>query len=114
MEIIVVTSLIVIFDFLVNLNYLAGVWATPKDRFFMGTVHWPGDYFSYLSQFSQGAASWFTSYNLFSSDFKQRTFFLWIDVFLGRLFHLIGISQIPAYQLSVAVFVIILLVLSFL
>ncbi len=114
MEFLIVSLILVLFASLNSLNYFVFSLATPKNSFFLGTVHWAGDYFYYLSQFAQGKHQWFFSYDLYTSDFKQKTLVGWVNVFLGHLFSLIRIDQLLAYQLSVIIFVALILGLSYL
>ncbi|MBI5452827.1 hypothetical protein HY945_05170, partial [Candidatus Gottesmanbacteria bacterium] len=104
MELFLVLFTIILFVFLNSLTYILGALATPAGSVFLGTVHWTGDYFSYLSQFAQGATNWFFSYDLYTSDFPHPTLVGWVNVFLGRIFHLIGINHLMAYQLSIVIF----------
>lgn len=73
---------------------------TPAGFVYLGTIHHPHDYFYYLSQFSQGKESFLLSYDLYSSEFRQAVPIGWINVVFGRLFFLLGIESIDAYQLS--------------
>src|SRR3990167_4479799 len=98
MEVFIVSIIILLALILNSLTYIAGVLATPANAVYLGTVHWPGDYFYYLSQFAQGRYSWFFSYDLYSRDFPVKTLGGWVNVFLGRLFFLAGIDHLRAYQ----------------
>lgn len=114
MEHLTIVAVIIIFVVLNGLTYISGVLATPTGSIFLGTVHWPGDYFYYLSQFVQGKNSWFSGYDLFTSDFKSRTLVGWVNIFLGRIFYLLGVNHFLAYQLSIVIFAIGFLSLSYL
>lgn len=81
---------------------IIGFQKTPADTVFLGTVHHSDDYFYYLSQFTQGTTRFLTTTNLYSSENGPDTFIGWSNVLTGRLFHLIGIPAIPAYQISIA------------
>ncbi len=104
MEFFIILFTILLFVFLNSLTYILGALATPAGSIFLGTVHWTGDYFYYLSQFAQGVSSWFYSYDLYTADFKTSVLVGWVNVFLGRLFYLIGINHLLAYQLSIVIF----------
>src|SRR3989344_4080132 len=114
MDALIVAISILLSVILVSVNYLSGLLATPPNAVYLGTVHWPGDYFYYLSQFAQGRYSWFYSYDLYTGDFPFKTLVGWVNVFLGRIFFLVGIDQFKAYQLCVIIFLSIFLLLSFL
>lgn len=114
MELIIITAIIFFSVFLNSLNFIVGLLSTPKDLFFLGTVHWSGDYFYYLSQFAQGKISWLKGYDLYTADFPVETYVGWVNVFLGRIFYLLGVSHLLAYQLSVVIFSITFLGVSYL
>jgi len=104
----VYTLLIISIIFLATLENLwpsiAGFLTTPQGFVFLGTVHHPGDYFYYLSQFAQGSTRWLTTVDLYTAEPIHSSFVGWSNVLLGRMFHLIGVSPIPAYQISIGVF----------
>ncbi len=114
MEILIVGFIILLFLFLNGLPFIFGILNTPKGSQFLGTVHWPPDYFYYLSQFFQGKSDWFSSFDLYTGDFRSKTFVGWVGVFLGHVFQLLGIDSVAAYQLSIVLFATILLILSYL
>ncbi|MCL4339418.1 hypothetical protein M1271_07075 [Patescibacteria group bacterium] len=114
MEILLIGFIIVLFLFLNGLPLIVGMINTPKGSQFLGTVHWPPDYFYYLSQFFQGKGNWFASYDLFTGDFISKTFVGWVNVFLGHVFSLLGIGSVAAYQISIVIFAVILLIASYL
>lgn len=82
---------------------IVGFQQSSLGSVFLGTVHHSDDYFYYLSQFSQGATRWLTTTNLYTSETTPDTFVGWSNVLTGHLFHLVGISAIPAYQISIAI-----------
>lgn len=86
---------------------------TPKGMSYLGTVHWSGDYFYYLSQFAQGKTRIMSGYDLYTGDFNQPTYVGWLNVFLGHIFYLSGIAQIPAYYLSVYLLTILFMAASY-
>lgn len=114
LEFFIVTVFIFIFVFLNSLTFIIGSFLTPEGSVFLGTVHWPADYFYYLSQFGQGRNSWFFSFDLFTLDFSQKTLVGWVNVFLGRIFYLLGVNHFLAYQISVVIFTVVFLCLSYL
>ena len=101
MEKLIVAGITILLVFLNSLPSIVGVLRTPPGNVFLGTIHWPGDYFYYLSQFAQGQTHWFWSYDLYTNDFSKQTLVGWVNVFLGKVFSLIGISHMSAYGLLV-------------
>lgn len=80
---------------------IIGFQKTPTGYVFLGTVHHPGDYFYYLSQFAQGAYRTITTIDLYTSEPISPSFIGWSNVLLGKFFFLIGLSPIIAYHTSV-------------
>lgn len=106
--------------FIILFASLENVWpmfvgyaAAPKGVVFLGTIHHPGDYFYYLSQFAQGATRWFTAQDLYTSESVTPNLVGWSNVLLGRIFHLVGLPPIAAYLFSVALFTILLLLVVY-
>ena len=114
MEAVLVTIAIATAVICSNLNYLSGVWATPSSSIYLGTVHWAGDYFYYLSQFAQGRDGLFLSYDLFTGDFPYKTAVGWVNVFMGRAAYITGINHVWAYQIAVFIFSTLFLLFSYL
>ncbi len=113
-EILIITIAILFFVFLNSLVFITGLLATPAGSIYLGTVHWPGDYFYYLSQFAQGKESWFKGFDLYTSDFTSQTYVGWVNIFLGHIFNFIGLNQFAAYQISIIIFSITFLGISYL
>lgn len=113
MEIITVSAIIIFFVFLNSLTFIVGALNTPLNHVFLGTVHWTGDYFLYLSQFAQGADHWVYNLDLYTHDFTARILVGWINVFLGHIFRLAGIDHLTAYQLSIVIFAFLFLLSSY-
>jgi hypothetical protein len=101
---IIIASIIIVFTLLNSLQFWVGIHNTPTNLVYLGTIHNPGDYFYYLSQFKQGEERIFSGYDLLTGEFKDITFVGWVNILLGRLFSLIGINAIFAYQISVLFF----------
>ncbi len=113
-ETVIVIIAIIFIVFLNSLVFITGLSATPAGSAYLGTVHWPGDYFYYLSQFAQGKESWFKGFNLYTSDFTSRTYVGWVNIFLGHIFNFVGLNQFAAYQISIVIFCITFLGISYL
>ncbi len=88
---------------------ITGLLKAPPGYVFLGTVHYPADYFYYLSQFAQGSQRWLTTMNLFSAESVSPTLVGWSNVLIGRIFHLFGLSPFVAYHTSVVILTIIVL-----
>ncbi len=114
MELIAVSAIIIFFVLLNSLTFIVGALNTPLNHVFLGTVHWPGDYFYYLSQFAQGKESWFKGFDLYTSDFTSQTYVGWVNIFLGHIFNFVGLNQFIAYQISIIIFCITFLGISYL
>lgn len=82
---------------------IIGFLATPPDYVFLGTVHHPGDYFYYLSQFTQGESRWLTTIDLFTSEQLTPSLIGWSNVLTGKIFSLVHLSPATAYQMSIVV-----------
>lgn len=82
---------------------IIGFQKTPAGAMFLGTVHHSGDYFYYLSQFSLGATHWITTTDLYTGELLPDSLIGWSNTLTGHIFHLVGISAIPAYQISIAI-----------
>lgn len=97
--------LILVFTFLNGLPVLSQMVKESPRIVSFHVSHWPGDYFYYLSQFTQGENSWFLSSDLYTSNFYGKTAVGWINVFIGRLFHIMGAPSEFAYHASNTLFV---------
>lgn len=113
-ETLIVIAAILFIVFLNSLVFITGLLATPIGSVYLGTVHWPGDYFYYLSQFAQGKESWFKGFDLFTSDFTSQTYVGWVNIFLGHIFNFVRLNQFIAYQISIIIFCITFLGISYL
>lgn len=82
---------------------IIGFMSAPRGFIFLGTVHHLGDYFYYLSQFFQGSTRLLTTVDLYTTEPLAPSFIGWSNVLLGRIFHLAGISPIPAYHFSIGI-----------
>jgi len=115
--VIVYTLFVTIIIFLATLENTApsiiGFTNTPKDMVFLGNVHHPGDYFYYLSQFTQGENRWLTTIDLFTSEHMSPSFIGWSNVLIGKIFHILNLSPIVAYQASIAILGIALLIMAY-
>ena len=106
----------VIFTILLSLNYNIGVIQTPPWLVYLGTVHYPVDYFYYLSLFTEGQTRWITSIDIYTHDFRQPMLLGFTNVLAGRILSLLGFQPITAYQIALALFtfIVFLLVIRYL
>ena len=88
----------------IELQYLVNKFLTPEGMFYLGTVHWPSDYFYYLSQFVQGKEHWLFSTMLFTPEKLRPVLVGWQNVLTGRLLMLTGLDVISAYQAAVGIY----------
>lgn len=100
-----IVAVIIILAALENLwPSLIGFMTTPQGFVFLGTIHHPGDYFYYLSQFAQGSERIITTVDLYTGEPIAPSFIGWSNVFMGKLLHALGIMPVAAYQVSVIIF----------
>ncbi len=92
---------------------IAGYRQTPIGFTFLGTVHHPGDYFYYLSQFAQGAYRTVTTVDLYTSESLPPSLVGWSNVLLGKFFSLLHVEPIVGYHISVAVLTILVFVSAY-
>ncbi len=107
-----ITGVSAFFALLVFSPYVIGVLRQPPGVTFAGAVHYPLDYYYYLSYMVQGKLRWFTSFNINTSD-TTSIFYHWFYVLAGRIFTMFHISNILGYQLLVLGLTILLLFLSY-
>jgi hypothetical protein len=100
--------------FLSLFKYVDGLLRTPQGSIFLGTVHHSTDYFIYLSEFAQGRENWFFSSVLQSQDVQNPSLVRFTNVFLGRIFSLIGLGPVESYALSVFLLTLFLVYVSYL
>jgi len=113
MEGIIVTILILTAILGIELQYIVGKLATPPNMVYLGTVHWPSDYFYYLSQFAQGTYNFLSSTMLFTPEKLKPVLVGWQNVLTGRILTGLGLDVILAYQVAVAVYLGVYLVVSY-
>ena len=103
-ETIIVTSLILLAVFGIELQYIVNSLATPKGLVYLGTVHWPSDYFYYLSQFVQGKQNFLSSTMLYTPEKLKPVLTGWQNVLSGKILMGLGFDVILAYQVAVAIY----------
>lgn len=113
MEKIVAGVFILITVLAVELQYIVGLFNTPEGTIYLGTVHFPSDYFYYLSQFAQGKYSWLSSTMLYTPEKLQPVLVGWQNVLTGRILTGLGLSVILSYQVAVGVYLGLFLLLSY-
>ncbi|MCX6792272.1 MAG: hypothetical protein NT149_04515 [Candidatus Gottesmanbacteria bacterium] len=101
------------FALLVFSPYIAGVLRETAGTTFAGAVHYSLDYYYYLSYMAQGKLRWLTSLNINTQDVHPAVFYHWLYVLSGRVFAILGISNIIGYQLLVLGLTILLLFVSY-
>lgn len=106
-------SLIFLCILLLQLQYIFGKIQTPENKIYLGTVHFPPDYFYYLSQMTQGKFHFLTSTMLFTSEKIPFTFIGWQNVLMGKMYSILGIRVIEGYQISSAFFLFLFLILAY-
>lgn len=102
-----------LFAMLVFSPYIAGVLQQAPGTTFAGTVHYPLDYYYYLSYMAQGKLRWLTAFNINTSEVPTPVFYHWFYVLSGRVFATFGISNIIGYQLLILGLTVLLLFVSY-
>ncbi len=102
-----------LYALLVFSPYIAGVWKQAPGTTFAGAVHYSLDYYYYLSYMAQGKLRWLTSMDINTPESTTRVFYHWFYVLSGRVFSVLGISNILGYQLLILGLTILLLFFSY-
>lgn len=105
--------IIVLGTLLNEVPLLVGIIRAKQDMVFLGVISHAQDYFYYLSQFAMGKNHWFFGFDPLTTEVHDLTLVGWPNIFLGKLFSIIGISHIYAYQISVALFTFFFLLLCY-
>jgi hypothetical protein len=103
----------ILFAALVCSPYIVGVMQAASGITFTGAVHYSLDYYYYLSYMAQGKLRWLTSIDINTQESMKPVFYHWLYVLSGRVFAILGISNILGYQLLVLGLTILLLFLSY-
>lgn len=108
---IIIIGLITLVAILINaLSFIRGYLATPTGMVYLGTVHWSGDFFTYLAQMSQGRNHILFSHILHTAENLQYNLIGWQMVLLGRIYSILGINIIYGYQIAVTFFNLLMLI----
>jgi len=84
--------------------FLSGYVKTPPGKIYLGTVHFPIDYFFYLSHLTQGKQNLiFTDY-LYTTESLPKLFLGWIYVPFGRIASVIHLPPIIMYEVMLWIF----------
>lgn len=113
-EKLIIFLLIVATILFIQLQYIFGLLNTPKNTFYLGTVHWPSDYFYYLSQMVQGKENILSSRMLYTSEKMPYVYIGWQHVLIGRIGNLLHLGVIESYQLGVILGLILFLSFTYL
>jgi hypothetical protein len=114
MEIIITVFFISLTVFGIELQYILGSLRTPSGMLYLGTVHWPSDYFYYLSQFIQGKTHWLSSTILYTSEKLSPVFIGWQAVLSGKILMFVGLNVIQSYQVAVGIYLTVFVFISYL
>ena len=103
--------LLIIFIGLISLSilefqYFNQAFHTPKDSIYLGTVHYPPDYFSYLSYMVQGKDHLLSSTILYTSEKTPLVLVRWQYVLWGKLLSFFPLNTGQMYQIAVVIFTI--------
>lgn len=92
---------------------IAGYAKTPPNMVFLGTIHHPGDYFYYLSQFAQGHNRWLTTLDLYTAEPIGPSFVGWTNVLMGKLGWLLHLNPQTTYGASVVLLTVLVFAASY-
>ncbi len=79
---------------------------TPPDSIYLGTVHYPPDYFSYLSYIVQGKDHLLSSTALYNSEKTPLVLVRWQFVLWGKILSFFPLNTGQMYQIGVIIFTI--------
>ncbi len=85
------------------LPYLRGRQLTPPGYTYLGTVHYPTDYFYYLSQISQGEHHWLFADYIWGPEKIPASLVGWVFVFAGHLGHFFSLTPWVIYEIMIFV-----------
>lgn len=102
-----------LFPFIVFSPYIAGLLVQTPGMTFTGVVHYPLDYYYYLSYMAQGKTRWLTAFYINTTEAKTPIFYHWFYVLSGRIFSTLGISNSIGYQLLILGLSVLLCVVSY-
>lgn len=111
---ITVGSLILLFTCLNISAYFVGLANTPPGRIFTGAVHYPPDYYYYLSFIAQGGTRWFTNFQLFNAETTIPELIGWFYTLSGHILLPILRSPVITYQVLTVLGSLFYLTVSFL
>lgn len=84
-------------------QYFNLAFHTPKDSIYLGTVHYPPDYFSYLSYIVQGKDHLLSSTALYNSEKTPLVLVRWQYVLWGKLLSVFPLNTGQMYQIAVVI-----------
>lgn len=91
---------------ILEFQYFYRLFNTPKDSIYLGTVHYPPDYFAYLSYIAQGKDHFLSSTILYTSEKTPLVLVRWQYVLLGKLLSVFPLNTGQMYQIAVIIFTI--------
>lgn len=112
-ELIIILTLIYSTLILSQIQFFYGLLKTPSGSIFLGTTHFPPDYFYYLSQLAQGKSHVLFSTILYETSKMVPVLVGWQNVLLGKILFLLGFSVVWGYRAAMVVYLTIFLLLSY-
>jgi hypothetical protein len=112
-ELLIVLVMILIAVFFIELQYIFCKLSETPGLVYLGAVHYPSDYFYYLSQMIQGKDNFLTSTMLFTSEKLTPVYVGWQNVLTGKILLSLGFSVIEAYQVAVFIYLTLFLALGY-
>ncbi len=99
---------------ILEFQYFYNLIHTPKDSIYLGTVHYPPDYFSYLSFIAQGKDHILSSTILYTSEKTPLVLVKWQYVLIGKLLSVFPLNTGQMYQIAVVILTICFIVSGYL
>ena len=89
---------------ILEFQYIYSYINTPSGKVFLGTIHYPPDYFNYLTNIIQGEKNFLKSTVLYTQEEIPENYLRWPFVLMGKVHKLTGISVAQTYNLATVFF----------
>lgn len=91
-------------------QYFSGILNTPPDKVYLGTSHFPMDYFLYLNHFFQGAHGAWLTVNRYTGEPTSPSIIYWSNLLMGKLGGALGLTPDISYNLWVIILTFLVLI----
>jgi hypothetical protein len=93
--------------------FIKGLILQPPNTVYMGMVHYFEDYFYYLNNFWQGAHGAWLVANRYTAEHTAPGFNYWLDLLMGKIGGVFGLSPVWSYNLWLILLVFVTLLASY-